>query len=108
MFIVIIIVQVGIEDCLHIEFEYDKNQYHVKDVVIGKVYFLLVRIKIKYMELDIIRTETIKSGTAQHTETETVTKFEIMDGNAVKSKSLINNQNQRCLIQVNASRFGCI
>ncbi|OEH79887.1 vacuolar protein [Cyclospora cayetanensis] len=50
--------EVGIEDCLHIEFEFDKSRYHLKDVVIGKVYFVLVRIKIKDMQLDIIKTET--------------------------------------------------
>ncbi len=36
--------QVGIEDCLHIEFEYNRSKYHLKDVVIGKIYFLLVRL----------------------------------------------------------------
>lgn len=35
--------EVGIEDCLHIEFEYDRDRYHLKDVVVGKIYFLLVR-----------------------------------------------------------------
>lgn len=35
--------EVGIEDCLHIEFEYDKNKYHLKDTVVGKIYFLLVK-----------------------------------------------------------------
>ena len=34
--------EVGIEDCLHIEFEYNRSKYHLKDVVIGKIYFLLV------------------------------------------------------------------
>ena len=28
--------EVGIEDCLHIEFEYDKSKYHMKDVIVGK------------------------------------------------------------------------
>jgi len=51
--------EVGIEECLHIEFEYNKGKYHLKDCVIGKVYFFLVRIKIKYMELCVIRRETI-------------------------------------------------
>ena len=68
--------EVGIEDCLHIEFEYNKSKYacifsrhiifralvnlrlplryHLKDVIVGKIYFLLVRIKIKHMELSII------------------------------------------------------
>lgn len=51
--------EVGIEQCLHIEFEYDKSKYHLNDVVIGKVYFLLVRIKIKSMELAIIKREVL-------------------------------------------------
>lgn len=50
--------EVGIEDCLHIEFEYDKAKYHLKDVVVGKIYFLLVRIKLKHMEVEIRRRET--------------------------------------------------
>ena len=49
--------EVGIEDCLHIEFEYDRTRYHLADVVTGRVNFLLVRIKIKYMELAVIRRE---------------------------------------------------
>ncbi|KAG5175548.1 vacuolar protein sorting-associated protein 26-domain-containing protein, partial [Tribonema minus] len=28
--------EVGIEECLHIEFEYDKSKYHLRDVIIGK------------------------------------------------------------------------
>lgn len=47
--------EVGIEDCLYIEFEYNKFKYYLKDVIVGKIYFLLVRIKIKYMEIDIIK-----------------------------------------------------
>lgn len=63
--------EVGIEDCLHIEFEYNKSKYHLKDVIVGKIYFLLVRIKIKTMELAIIRRETTGAGrfsTAYHVE----------------------------------------
>ncbi|RLN47643.1 hypothetical protein BBJ29_007195 [Phytophthora kernoviae] len=80
--------EVGIEDCLHIEFEYDKSRYHLKDVVIGKIFFLLVRIKIKHMELAILRRETLGSGAQRHSESETVTKFEIMDGAPVKGESV--------------------
>jgi len=82
--------EVGIEDCLHIEFEYDKSKYHLKDVVVGKVYFLLVRIKIKHMELNIIRRESTGTGTGgnQQTDNETLTKFEIMDGAPVKDQCI--------------------
>ena len=96
--------EVGIEDCLHIEFEYNQAKcvhvwdaystvhgtqrggaahavfaacaarlcafrvarYHLKDVVTGKIFFLLVRIKIKHMELAIIRRESAGTGT-RHT-----------------------------------------
>uniref|UniRef100_K3WQS7 Vacuolar protein sorting-associated protein 26 n=1 Tax=Globisporangium ultimum (strain ATCC 200006 / CBS 805.95 / DAOM BR144) TaxID=431595 RepID=K3WQS7_GLOUD len=80
--------EVGIEDCLHIEFEYDKSKYHLKDVVIGKIFFLLVRIKIKHMELAIIRREIVGGGSEKHNESETLTKFEIMDGAPVKGESI--------------------
>lgn len=38
------------------------TRYHLKDVIVGKIYFLLVRIKIKTMELAIIRRETTGAG----------------------------------------------
>lgn len=96
--------EVGIEDCLHIEFEYNKSRsviktlsrnssltfrivrYHLKDVIVGKIYFLLVRIKIKHMELSIIRRETTGSPPNQYNESETITKFEIMDGAPIRGE----------------------
>jgi len=59
-------------------------RYHLKDVIVGKIYFLLVRIKIKHMELSIIRRETTGSAPNQYNESETITKFEIMDGAPVR------------------------
>ncbi|EGC29242.1 hypothetical protein DICPUDRAFT_159202 [Dictyostelium purpureum] len=80
--------EVGIEDCLHIEFEYNKSKYHLKDVIIGKIYFLLVRIKIKYMEIALIKKESTGSGPNVFNESETLTKFEIMDGAPVRGESI--------------------
>jgi len=80
--------EVGIEDCLHIEFEYNKSKYHLKDVIIGKVYFLLVRIKIKHMEIALIKRESTGSGPNLYNESETLTKFEIMDGAPVRGESI--------------------
>ena len=37
------------------------GRYNLRDIVVGKIYFLLVRIKIKHMEIAIIKKET--SGT---------------------------------------------
>jgi len=80
--------EVGIEDCLHIEFEYNKSKYHLQDVVIGKIYFLLVRIKIKHMEIVIIKRESTGSGPNQYNESENISKFEIMDGAPVRGESI--------------------
>eukprot|EP00698_Gefionella_okellyi_P011758 TRINITY_DN3126_c0_g3_i1.p1 TRINITY_DN3126_c0_g3~~TRINITY_DN3126_c0_g3_i1.p1 ORF type:complete len:310 (-),score=54.62 TRINITY_DN3126_c0_g3_i1:641-1537(-) len=80
--------EVGIEDSLHIEFEYCKGKYHLRDVVVGKIYFLLVRIKIKHMELAIIRRESTGSGPNLYNESETITKYEIMDGAPVRGESI--------------------
>jgi len=35
--------EVGIEDHLHIEFEYAKNTFHLKDCLLGKVSFFFNR-----------------------------------------------------------------
>ncbi|KAI9307615.1 putative PEP8-vacuolar protein sorting/targeting protein [Cunninghamella echinulata] len=80
--------EVGIEDCLHIEFEYNKSKYYLKDVIVGKIYFLLVRIKIKTMELSIIRRETTGALPNVYNESETVTRFEIMDGAPVRGETI--------------------
>lgn len=81
--------EVGIEDCLHIEFEYNKSKYHLKDVIVGKIYFLLVRIKIKHMEIAIIKREATGTGpTNTFTENETIAKYEIMDGAPVRGESI--------------------
>lgn len=80
--------EVGIEECLHIEFEYNKSKYHLKDVIVGKIYFLLVRIKIKHMEVAIIKRETTGSGPNILVDSETIAKYEIMDGAPVKGESI--------------------
>ena len=80
--------EVGIEDCLHIEFEYSKAKYHLKDVVVGKIYFLLVRIRIKHMDLEIRRRESTGSGANTYNESETLAKFEVMDGAPVRTESI--------------------
>jgi vacuolar protein sorting-associated protein 26 len=78
--------EVGIEDCLHIEFVYDRTNFHLADVVTGRVFFLLVRIKIKLMELSLIRREAAGFPGAVQSESETLTRFEIMDGAPIRGE----------------------
>jgi|Transcript_12631 vacuolar protein sorting-associated protein 26 len=80
--------EVGIEDCLHIEFEYAKGKYHLRDVVVGKIFFLLVRIKIKHMEVEIRRRESAGGGSNTYNESETLAKYEVMDGAPVRGESV--------------------
>lgn len=68
----------------------DLSRYHLKDVIIGKIYFLLVRIKIKNMDLEIRRRESTGSGSNTHVETETLAKFELMDGAPVRGMLAAN------------------
>eukprot|EP01134_Creolimax_fragrantissima_P002805 CFRG2805T1 len=84
----VIRMEVGVEDALHIEFEYKRSKYHLRDAIVGKIFFVLVRIKVKVMELAIIRKETLGAGKGISTETQTVTRFEIMDGAPVKGESI--------------------
>jgi len=72
--------EVGIEGSLHIDFQYNKSRYHLEDVVIGQIYFMIVRLKIKHMELCIIRKESAGFGHNQYQEPEIIAKFDIMDG----------------------------
>lgn len=53
----------------------------------GKIYFLLVRIKIKHMEIDIIKRETTGTGPSVYHENDTIAKYEIMDGAPVRGKA---------------------
>ena len=88
--------EVGIEDCLHIEFEYDRTRLGLEDDVTGRVHFLLVRIRIKTMELALVRRETVGVAagggggaggpTGGTPESETLTRFEIMDGCPVRGE----------------------
>jgi vacuolar protein sorting-associated protein 26 len=81
--------EVGIEECLHIEFEYDRGRYHLEDVILGKIFFLLVRIKIKHMELAVIRRESCgapgNSGAA-YNDSENIIRYELMDGAPIKGE----------------------
>ena len=43
----------------------------------GRIYFLLVRLKIKHMELSIIRRETTGVPPNQYNESETLVRFEV-------------------------------
>lgn len=72
------------KECLVLTGRAFARRYHLKDVIVGKIYFLLVRIKIKHMEIDIIKRETTGTGPNVYHENDTIAKYEIMDGAPVR------------------------
>lgn len=76
---------IGIENCLHIEFEYSKSTYGLKDVIVGRINFLLTRLKIKHMEVSLVRRETVGVQPNQMVDNHTI-RYEIMDGSPVRGE----------------------
>jgi vacuolar protein sorting-associated protein 26 len=85
-----ITMEVGIEDCLHIEFEYNQSNFHLQDVVVGRIYFLLVRIKIKHMELVVVKRESVSTSgpSGTYNDSKNLSTYELMDGAAVRGESI--------------------
>lgn len=79
---------IGIENCLHIEFEFSKMQYSLKDVIVGRIYFLLTRLKIKHMELSLLTRETSGLKPSNFFVDSTSIRYEIMDGSPVKGETI--------------------
>lgn len=76
--------EVGVDNVLHIEFKYDKRHFHMRERVLGMVTFKVMDLDLQYGEVGIVRKEYIGSGRPNDpVETETLQKFEIMDGTPV-------------------------
>lgn len=80
--------EVGIEDCLHIEFQYNQEKYHLSDVILGNIHFLLAKIKIQHMDIELIRKEYVGEPGKEVVEQEVLGKFEIMDGMPVRDENI--------------------
>lgn len=70
--------EVCLEDSLQLTFEYPKSVYTLNDVVTGWIHFQLVRIKVRSLELCVIRREFIGEGAVEGYET--VGKWRMMEG----------------------------
>lgn len=79
---------IGIENCLHLEFEFSKTQYSLKEVIVGRIYFLLTRLKIKHMELSLLTRETSGLKPSNFLLDTTAIRFEIMDGSPVRGETI--------------------
>lgn len=80
--------EVGIDDYVNIKIDFPKNVFDLKEVIEGKISFLLVKLLIKKMELVIVRKEVVGSGERAVTVPEDVASYEIMDGCPIKEEEI--------------------
>lgn len=79
--------EVGIDEWLHLIFEMEARNYGLKDICRGKVTFKRANIKLKSMEIQIIKKEVININGVPP-ETTVITKYEIMDGGPAKNETV--------------------
>lgn len=72
--------EVGIANLIHLEYEIFQSKFHLGDCILGKIYFVKVYMKVKSVELHLIKTEIIGGGNSQKTENTLLSKFEVVDG----------------------------
>lgn len=78
--------EVGVEDHLQIQFNFDKDTYNLHDVITGNIHFVLARIPIMHMDIELVRKEIVGMGDKEVIESEVLAKYEIMDGMPVKDE----------------------
>jgi vacuolar protein sorting-associated protein 26 len=82
-------IEIGVENKIHVILEINKNNYFLRDIIIGKVIFVNVNIIIKTMFIQIIRKENLNFNNEFSSETIVLNNFEIMDDNIEKNNEIL-------------------
>lgn len=80
--------EIGIQELLHIELVIQNPIFDVSNCLIGKIYFLKVRMRIVEMFLQIHRVEIFENGVSSSKFTSLVANFELMDGSPVRGSEI--------------------
>ena len=80
--------EAGLPDLIQLEFELFASKFPLDGCVMGKVYFISVQTKIQSMELSLLRRESVNMGVETVKEHEILGRFEVMDGQPVRSDSV--------------------
>ena len=81
-----VIMEVGIEEVIMLQIKYERVNLRLGEIIHGKLHFSLVNTEIDIGEVSIIRKETIGYAGTQHTEQETLKKFEVIDGSPISGE----------------------
>lgn len=73
--------EVGFSNLIHLEYELFQSKYNLDECIVGKVYFVSVMMKVKTVEIHLVKNETIGSGLNKKSDIELISKFELIDGN---------------------------
>ena len=79
-------VEIGVESLLHVCFELDRKNFHLKDTITGRVSFKKINLELENMSLRIIKIESLfgKEG-----EIEPLGLYEIMEGSPTSTEDII-------------------
>jgi vacuolar protein sorting-associated protein 26 len=69
--------EVGISNLIHFEYELYQSKFSLEECIIGKIFFIQVAMKVRALEIHLIKRETI----GQKSDTALLSKFEVIDGN---------------------------
>jgi vacuolar protein sorting-associated protein 26 len=72
--------EVGMSNLIHLEYEIFQNKFSLKDCILGKIYFSYVNLKVKSVELHLIRKENIILSSGPKADNFLISKFEVVDG----------------------------
>ena len=79
-------VEIGVESLLHVCFELDRKNFHLKDIITGRVSFKKINLELENMSLRIVKIESLfgKEG-----EIENLGIYEIMEGSPTSTEDII-------------------
>ena len=79
-------VEIGVESLLHVCFELDRKNFHLKDTITGRVSFKKINLELENMSLRIVKIESLfgKEG-----EIEPLGIYEIMEGSPSSTEDII-------------------
>ena len=79
-------VEIGVENLLHVCFELDRKNYHLKDVISGKVTFKKINLELENMSLKLLKIESLFG---QQDDAESLGFYEIMEGTPSSTDDVI-------------------